>query len=37
MAANKPNYKTYCFEHDSNIMFFYYNHNHPIMTKNYKF
>jgi hypothetical protein len=35
--ASKASYKSYCFEHDSHIMFFYYNHNHPIMTKNYKF
>lgn len=34
---SKGNYKTYCFEHLGNIMFFYYNHNHPIMMKNYKF
>jgi hypothetical protein len=34
---NKPTYKTYCFEHQKNIMFFFYNYNHPILTKNYKF
>lgn len=30
-------YKTYIFQHHNNIMFFHYNVNHPIMTKNITF
>jgi hypothetical protein len=37
VTSSKTTYKTYCFEHLSHIMFFSYNHKHPIMTKNYKF
>ena len=34
---SKVSYRTYCFEHNNNIMFFYYNHNHPINSQSYKF
>ncbi len=37
MQVQKAPYKTYCFEHQSHILFFYYNSNHPIMMKNLKF
>ena len=35
--ASRQHYKKYSFEHRGNIMFFDYNHDHPLMMKSSRF
>ena len=36
-SHKKVDYKTFCFDYQGNVLYFYYNTDHPIMMKNLKF